>query len=257
MISLAHQAAWPEMLPFHVGRVSMPGGLQMKKLVIASIAVAAVYGAPAIAADMPLKAPAPPIWTWTGFYVGVEAGAGWDSTRWTGADGSTTGQFQGNGGEVGATLGWNWQAPGSPWVIGIEGDWSWDNLRAVTGPASKALVQGVNWLATLRGRMGYANGPLLFYVTGGAAFADIHNFFSPLEAATGGNYTTTATGWAVGGGLEGALGGGWSLKGEYIYTSFGATTACVAGDANCTVAVAINANYTNIHLVRAGVNYKF
>src|ERR1700730_5028565 len=144
----------------------------MKKILGLALAGAlSVAALPAVAADYPLKAPPPPIWTWTGFYLGVEAGGGWDHQRWTNTIGVTTQDFQGTGGLAGVTLGYNWQAPGSPWVIGVEGDWSWTSFKGQTAATcGTTCVERVNWLATLRGRLGHANGPLLFYVTGGAAF---------------------------------------------------------------------------------------
>jgi outer membrane immunogenic protein len=225
----------------------------MKKLLGLALAGAlSVAALPAVAADYPVKAPPPPIWTWSGFYVGVNAGAGWDHTRFdaftpAGVFLSTTGDIQGSGGVLGGTLGWNWQAPGSPWVLGIEGDFDWTNLR--TTALCLTCYTRVNWLATIRGRVGHANGPLLFYLTGGVAFAGERNF-----QPTNFDFTDTVTGWAAGGGLEGALGGNWSLKAEYIYAAFGPSSRAPLAFSPPNVT---EAHYLRIHVLRAGVNYKF
>lgn len=221
----------------------------MKKILGLALAGAlSVAALPAVAADYPLKAPPPPIWTWTGFYVGINAGAGWIHTR---QDASpvpgTTGDIQGSGGVIGGTLGWNWQ--NGPWVFGIEGDWDWTNLRANGGACVPACNTNVNWLATVRGRFGHAMGPLLFFVTGGVAFADtsynqVGNF----------NYSDTQTGWTVGAGIEGALGGGWSLKADYLYVDLGNSTTSPLAFAPGNVT---HAAYLRAHLLRGGVNYKF
>jgi outer membrane immunogenic protein len=229
------------------------GGVIMKKILGLALAGAlSVAALPAVAADYPLKAPPPPLWTWTGFYVGVQAGAGWDHTRWTNGAGLTTGDIQGSGGVIGGTLGWNWQ--NGPWVFGIEGDLSWTNLNAVSAAAACVITctTRVDWLGTLRARLGHTNGPLLFYITGGGAWAGEKNTL--VAGGVAQTVNDTASGWAAGAGLEGMLGGGWSLKGEYLYVALGSALACglpVCGPTN------VNADYLRIHLVRAGVNYKF
>ena len=84
----------------------------------------------------------------------------------------------------------------------------------------------VNWLGTIRGRIGYAISPPLFvYATGGLAVAGIHNEidFSPSTV----NATTNKVGWTVGGGIEGILAQRWTWKAEYLYAEFGNTpTGC-------------------------------
>src|ERR1700730_6944058 len=60
------------------------GGYPMKKLLAVSAAVAALGCAPAFAADVPVKAPIyrpAPLWDWTGFYIGVNGGAGWGTVE--------------------------------------------------------------------------------------------------------------------------------------------------------------------------------
>lgn len=81
------------------------------------------------AADMLLKAPPPPVWSWTGFYVGIEGGDGWGSTRHTNA---TTGINSGtnnnlDGGLFGGTYGYNWQS--GALLFELEGDISWSGIR--------------------------------------------------------------------------------------------------------------------------------
>ncbi len=90
---------------------------------------------------------APPI-TWTGFYLGAHIGAAFD-------DGNNVDIVDDATFLAGAHLGYNWQLPSNV-VFGIEGDAS--------------FLDGVDYLATIRGRLGYAFGPTLVYATGGAAF---------------------------------------------------------------------------------------
>jgi outer membrane immunogenic protein len=119
----------------------MFGGSTMKKLAIA-IAAIALIGTPAFAADMAVKAPpaAPaPIYNWTGWYLGVNAGASFGNVNtdfnapvtaaatFLAASGSSTFGFAGSdrtypsGFMGGGQIGYNWQV--SPlWVVGVEAD---------------------------------------------------------------------------------------------------------------------------------------
>jgi outer membrane immunogenic protein len=222
----------------------------MKKILGLALAGAlSVAALPAVAADYPLKAPPPPIWTWTGFYVGVSAGAGWMNGNFV----VPTSPISGTGGLVGGTIGANWQMPGSPWVLGIEGDFSWTNLiGTATGCGPNCTIRP-HWLATARGRFGHAMGPLLFYVTGGAAFANFTNSCGAPGCAT----NASATGWTGGGGLEGALGGGWSLKAEYLYVRFDTNMNLCAPAGACAGPPFNIINWNTVQLLRAGLNYKF
>src|SRR5271163_4980280 len=108
----------------------------MKKILVAGIAAAAFCGAPALAADMVVKAPpqpavAPPGPTWAGWYVGVNGGYGWDANAQNqnilitttpalgGYPATTPGSLDPKGGFGGVTLGYNWQLANI--VFGVEG----------------------------------------------------------------------------------------------------------------------------------------
>jgi outer membrane immunogenic protein len=117
----------------------------MKKLLISSIAALGLIGTPAFAADIPLKAPPavpPPVWSWTGFYVGGDVGAKWMDDKWTlnslfnGSgpapgfvgvpDGLAPRTYELSSFRAGGYVGYNWQF--SPtWVGGIEADAAWAN----------------------------------------------------------------------------------------------------------------------------------
>ena len=226
----------------------------MKRLVLAGVGALAMIAtlATAHAADMPrqrampAKAPmysAP--YSWTGAYIGINGGGGWADTGWTNAAGSSG--FNTSGAAVGGTLGVNYQVGHS--VFGVEGDIDWTGIRGTssTGVCTTFGCETRNtWLGTARGRIGYAFGNFLPYVTGGVAFGDVKNNGTGLSADA-----TTRTGWALGGGGEFALAGPWSAKVEYLYVDLGKTT-CAA--ANCGIATEVDF-HTN--LVRAGLNYRF
>ncbi len=219
----------------------------MKRLVLAGVGALALVStfSAANAADiarrqaMPTKAPVyAPIYNWTGAYVGINGGGGWG--RSDTAAPFASGGFNTSGGLVGGTVGYNWQA--SQAVFGVEGDIDWSNIRGSTTCGVGLSCETKNsWLATARGRVGYAFDRFLPYVTGGLAVGDIKNSVSGL-----GSSTTTKAGYAIGGGLEAALAGPWTAKVEYLYADLGRGTSVLGADTKF-----------NASIVRAGLNYRF
>ena len=132
---------------------------------------------------MPVKAPvyeAP--YSWTGFYIGINGGGEFGHSNWSNALGSNG--FSPDGAVVGGTVGYNYQMGQS--VFGLEGDVDWSDIRGTTtgGVCTGTSCETRNqWLATTRGRLGYAFGRFMPYVTGGAAFGDIEQFRRPVSAA--------------------------------------------------------------------------
>ena len=213
----------------------------MKKILLAGVAVLALGLTPATAADImrrppPAKAPiyVEPPFTWTGPYVGIN-GFGRSDFSAPFASGS----FDTSGGLVGGTLGYNYQMGQA--VFGIEGDIDASWIKGDTACGGLSCEVKNSWLGTVRGRLGYAAGRFMPYVTGGAAFGDIKTSISGLGSAN-----ETKTGWTVGGGVEAALSGPWSAKLEYLYVDLGSGGSIAGADAKFQ---------TNI--VRAGLNYRF
>ena len=123
------------------------------------------------------------------------------------------------------------------------------------------------WLVTARGRLGLTNfwwfGPnTMLYVTGGGAWAKIDSsqWTTNLPQNTGSLQSDTRSGWTVGGGIEYALGYGWSAKGEFLYVDFGnwnTFTGCT-GVVGCPSGTFTNLNVNlKDYIWRAGLNYKF
>jgi len=181
---------------------------------IAGIVCAIVgLGGSAWAADLPPSPPprAPavyvpavlPVYNWAGVYVGINGGWGWANAKYTanlvGGFPGTTGSLHDNGGVVGGTLGVNFQA--SAFVFGVEGDWDYSGINTGTTASictfSGNCQTGNNWLATARGRFGYAADRVLFYLTAGGAFANVQTNFNGVTT------THTQSGWTGGGVLNG------------------------------------------------------
>ncbi|HLA21186.1 MAG TPA: outer membrane protein [Pseudolabrys sp.] len=218
----------------------------MKNFLLAGIGLLALGVASATAADiprrqaMPAKAPAyvpPPLYNWTGLYVGINGGGGWGRSDFSAP--LASGSFNTSGALVGGTLGFNYQM--GQVVFGLEGDIDWSNLRGSGTCAGLSCSVRNNWLGTARGRLGYAIDRFMPYVTGGAAFGDIKTSVAGL-----GDSRTTKAGWTVGGGIEAAIAGPWTAKIEYLYVDLGRGGSVLGSDAKFQ---------TNI--VRAGLNYRF
>jgi outer membrane immunogenic protein len=217
----------------------------MKRLVLASVgilAVASIMGS-ANAADMERRAAAMPVkavpytnlYNWTGLYIGINGGGGWGRGDFSAAPG----RFDTSGGLIGGTIGYNYQAGQA--VFGLEGDLDWSNVRGSTACAPGFTCETRNdYLATVRGRIGYAFDRFMPYVTGGLAVGGVKNSITGL-----GESSETKAGYALGGGLEAALVGPWTAKVEYLYVDLGRSDAPV-GDVKNTS-----------NLVRAGLNYRF
>jgi len=220
----------------------------MKRAFLVSVS-AMVLAGQAVAADLPRpgRYPPPPmappvmLYTWTGLYVGVNGGGAWGTSSWDSTD-----SFKTTGALVGGTIGYNYQAGLAVW--GLEGDLDWTNIKGSTNTLCPLGCETSNtWLATIRGRLGYAGNRWMPYITGGAAFGDI-------RASTPGFVGNSATnvGWTIGGGVEFALAGNWTAKAEYLYVDLGNFNCGLS----CGVATTDNVQFTT-NIVRGGINYRF
>jgi outer membrane immunogenic protein len=207
----------------------------MKKLSLGTAAFAAVIAAnAAFAADLPArpayKAPimAPVAFSWTGCYIGADVGYAWGRDRDTETfNGAVTRFSPGsdatpNGVKAGGYVGCNWQVQG-PFVLGLEGDGEWSNLTGSTNFANTAdfyetRIQGQG---SVRGRIGYAVDRVLFYATGGVAFAGVTEHDVAPGAGLFEDHSTTRVGWTVGAGVDYAFTNNLIGRVEYRYADFG------------------------------------
>jgi outer membrane immunogenic protein len=226
----------------------------MRRLVLASAALLALMAGAASAADVPpsrsapppLRAPAyVPFFSWNGLYVGVVGGYGWGTSKWTNAA-ATTGDFSINGAFVGGTVGYNIQTGAV--VFGLEGDVVWNTMKgSTTTNCAAGCETSSSWLATVRGRIGYAFDRFLPYLTGGMATGEV-------KASTPGlaGMKKTPIGWTAGGGIEYAFVNNWSAKAEYLYFDLGKSDCGMGCSAVAPTDVTLKS-----HLMRFGLNYKF
>ncbi len=223
----------------------------MKKLIAAVLLASVATGA--IAADLPSRktAPAavpvyaPPAFSWTGFYVGVNGAYGW-------------GNFRGNGGNlfanpsgglVGGTAGFNYQI--GQFVVGVEDNLDWADLTNsrtfVGGASTKSRVNAFN-TAFVRG--GFAIDRALLFVEGGLASGDIHNKIT--DPALPGTLSQSGwhSGYGLGGGLEYAFTNNITARADYVFSHLQNTTY-FAGTIDQAKAG------LNVSQIRGGLNYKF
>jgi outer membrane immunogenic protein len=234
----------------------------MKKNILLGAVTALVLAPTAVsAADLPVKAAPVPvaIYDWTGFYIGVAGGGSLGTSshidRATGL-GDTQG-YNVKGGLIGGTVGYNWQV--SSFVFGLEGDASWvgeygtyfdDGLAG--NPAFTSFTKET-WVATARGRVGYAVNNLLFYGTGGYAGAGVTAGVK--DGATNAllaSATSTRNGWTAGGGFEWGFAPNWSAKFEWLYMKFESAPFNTVQAEGPRSSVPLDDN-----VVRAGINYRF
>jgi high affinity Mn2+ porin len=211
----------------------------------ASVAILLTGGA--AAADLAQKAPAvlpsadPAAYDWTGFYFGVHTGYAWGNSNWTAGSGGSVidhgsldlaqgydGSNQGGSWLNGLQIGYNHMLQNRV-VIGAEADISVSSFANYSGnrigntipvlQGAESYGDNVFLSGTARGRIGYAPGNWLFYVTGGLAWS------SEQFVLTSANGTDSSfqqrLGWAVGGGVEGPLIPHWTWRAEYLYTGYG------------------------------------
>jgi len=215
---------------------------------------------PGAAADLPLKAPArKSVYDWTGFYVGGHFGYG-DASF---GPGTSPFPLQGvvfphsaTGLIGGFQMGYNRELA-NDLVLGIEADASFTSptdqpaLARAPAPFNTTL----DYVGTLRGRIGYAFGRWMPFITGGFAWGHTHININDDPASGGGIISSVGhyqPGWTAGLGLEFAVSGNWTAKLEYDYVDLSRQAYDLSGFALPGVNVE-----PRIHLAKLGLNYQF
>jgi outer membrane immunogenic protein len=254
-----------------------------------SIATALLFSAlPVSAFAVPL-----PVFTWTGFYVGVNEGYSLGDTSKTDSfndGGGFSGPFSWDHSEMhgfsgGGQFGYNYEFPNNV-VLGLEADFQGSTLTGQypsishsysyndgegdygAGSSLRTSQTEVKWWGTLRGRLGYAFGNLLPYVTGGFAYGRIENTrtysasgygyyddgegYYSYNAYHASSYGGVVPGWAVGAGFEYALTQNVTFKMEYLYTDLANLNHVSNYDPDYSSSTKVTFN-----TVRVGLNWKF
>jgi outer membrane immunogenic protein len=273
-------------------------GVHMKKIILATV-LAGLCSTAALAADLGArtytKAPAmvEAAYNWTGFYIGGDIGAASLSHNFTSnftQDSSTLGNnlqqnsFSSTSFIGGVHAGYNWQfAPNL--VAGVEGDWQW--VRSSHSFCRQTDIQSIacidddlegnargfgtvsgrlNSIATARARLGWTIDRVMFYGTGGAAFANVKSSLglscladgcgvNGVKFAASSNTSAHVTGWVAGAGIEWMIAHDWILRAEYQHIDFSDVSARFSPD--CGGCALTSSQNLRLDVVRTGLSYKF
>lgn len=177
---------------------------------------------------------------WSGLYVGVNGGYGWNA--------DTNGNLvDPSGGFGGGQIGYNFQRGNI--VFGVEADFEGADIQdSATTASGKTANSNMDWFGTVRGRLGYAFDRALIYATGGLAYGDVTTSGTVFRYPA--SVSETQTGYVLGAGIEYKITPNLSVKGEYQFIDLDASAANGAGP----LAIS-NSNDTQVNTFRVGVNY--
>ncbi|HSO47478.1 MAG TPA: outer membrane beta-barrel protein [Rhizobiaceae bacterium] len=203
---------------------------------------------------------------WSGCYAGVHAGYGHGQTAGLhdgddSSDFNDLGDLNPEGWLGGGQVGCNWQMDSL--VFGVEGDITAtsldDSMPHNDQPDEDFLEAEVDWLASLRGRMGFASGSFLVYGTGGVAWArhsltDTDDSSTPPPSPSSIEFTDH--GWVAGAGVEYMMANNWIFRGEYLHYGFSETHSFGSsdlpdGDEGDSYSL------EDVDVIRVGLSYKF
>ena len=240
----------------------------MVRLLGVLCALICISGA-ALAADLPPRpAPAPyipavvPVYNWTGFYIGGNAGAAWTQINVNDSLGDSWSNSQqavfAGGGQVGANYQFNWL------VVGVEADFEWlannHNSSSAVDIGGDALQFSANnrWIATVAGRVGVAADNWLFYAKGGGGWVGVNN--PTLTDVTTGNSISVSnsnsnSGWLAGGCIEWAFAPNWTARLEYDFLGLNNRTLTVPGGIISGDVVTVTNR--DVQTLTVGINYLF
>ena len=202
--------------------------------------------------------------SWAGLYLGANLGYAWDANLGFSNSYTTTSDpspinnlsagIAPEGLFAGGQIGYNFQRANNL-LWGIETDLQWANITDSGSIACSSSTKGscdtvagsikasIDYFGTLRGRVGYIQGPLLPYITGGFAYAGLSQRASGTPWTASGD--TVVPGWTVGAGVEYKVTDHWSVKGEYLFLDF----------PNIAIGTSTAQDF-EVSAVRLGVNYK-
>lgn len=193
----------------------------MKTRLLTTVFAVLVSAGVANAADLGVKvAPAPvpvllPAYTWTGLYVGAQAGYSWNRDDWTNVLGGPNSE----GFVIGGHIGYNYQI--NMLVVGLEGSFVYSDASGTDNcvPGFARCRTEHNWAGDVRARAGLAFDRALIYGAAGVAAEDVT--LSVQSIFGNGKASETLWGYTLGAGVEYAVTNNIILGVEYKFSDFG------------------------------------
>ena len=250
----------------------------MKRFLLTATAFT-IIGGSALAADLAVRRPPPPVYvppvvavpifTWTGCYVGGNAGGIWAKSEWSDTVFGSFGDSTASGGLGGVQVGCNYQV--GAWVFGIQGDYDWTSAKTdntnvfltTNFPGFGPIVNHteIKSIASVTGRVGYAWDRFLLYGKGGGAWVRADHSFLVNGATVASSTDNSRGGWTAGVGGEYAFTNWLTGFVEWDYYKFDSDNP---GGLVCTPSACGGVLFTNgvavketINVVKAGLNLKF
>jgi outer membrane immunogenic protein len=262
--------------------------------VLGLVGATLLFAGPAFAADLGTRPPvykAPPlvpVFSWTGWYIGANAGYGWGESTSPAISSNVLDpanpfdnffpSLKPRGFIGGGQIGYNWQVNPN-WVVGLEADFQGADIKASGANSlvftsallppltvTESLSEKLEFLGTVRGRLGYAAGNWLFYGSGGVAYGDVKSTIGVsasipgVSAAISGSRSETRVGWAAGGGVNYAMTQNWILGVDYLHYDLGRPSVTVVDPAGVILTPGgfVSASQkVGGDIVRGVINYKF
>ena len=239
-------------------------GWSMKKFVLAATLFASGV-ASALAGDLslrPLVSYQAPVWSWTGFYVGADAGYGWSNVDHSVSINALSVSTKPSGFIGGIYAGYNWQF-GQQFVAGLETDIAWANIADTSGIVGKIglvpfAIQAedtLHWLGTTRARLGFLPvQSLMIYGSVGVAYGGVEDHVisslgsSSIQSSFAQSFSASESrfGWAIGAGTEWAITNNLLTRAEWLHYDLGSTSN----------AFDVTSNHSG-NIVRTGLSFKF
>ncbi len=221
----------------------------MKSVLLASVAIVGLFGASALASDLPTKAPlsktsiAAPPYDWSGLYIGANFGAGWTNSSLNIPRNNLYGgitEFIG-----GVQAGYNFQA--DHLLFGVEGDFDWASFNHPALPFPTLGSVNHRWIGTAAGRIGLVDDRWLVFAKLGGGWVQSDATVN-IPGSPSWNGSNTSSGWLAGGGIEYGFKSHWTVKLEYDYLALSNWTS--------PTSPAVGLNH-DVQMIKAGINYKF
>ncbi|MFN0263257.1 outer membrane protein [Tepidamorphus sp. 3E244] len=187
---------------------------------------------------------------WDGFYAGIFGGGAFGDSRQDNTAGPTTGDYDIDGGFVGIFTGHNWQR--GRVVYGIERDFAFGDISGqTTNNCVDLCFTDVNWVSTIRGRIGYDMGRFMPYLTAGVGFGEVDVGTKLAGADPPLSNDDINVGLAVGAGIEAKVTRRINARVEYMWVDLGDTYYHIPAQGQAGIVDA------DIHMVRAALSYQF